>query len=357
MDLSEPLDQLSKNDNKNLNKYTMAGTIASKVLEELVSLTKVGAKVTDLCKTGDNMILEEVNKVSKKTTYKGIAFPTCVSINNMAGYFSPHTHEDKDEYLVKDGDLVKIELGVHMDGFPALVCFTVVVNDSNNKIDDERANVVKAVVEASRNVLKLMTPGTLNKEIVNKLKDTAEKYNCSIPVINSNIHCPGILSHQVSQDIIDGYNTEEDEFIHRFILNKSNDAYEFSMVDLELEENEVYAVDITMSTGKGKFQQAPYNTTIYKRIQDRRIALKLKTSRATLSHFGKTRFPIHSRDKDTRFKFGLKECLAKDIVEEYPPIRAKPDEYVARVMFTVIVRKKPILVIGRSGSSELEKVK
>ena len=53
----------------------------------------------------------------------------------------------------------------------------------------------------------------------------------------------------MSRYIIDGYNDDEDEYVHRFILSKENPNYDFSMRENELEEGEVYAIDILMSTG------------------------------------------------------------------------------------------------------------
>lgn len=45
---------------------------------------------------------------------KGIAFPTCISVNNVVGHYSPLKSEDA---VLQKGDLAKIALGVHIDGF------------------------------------------------------------------------------------------------------------------------------------------------------------------------------------------------------------------------------------------------
>ena len=55
---------------------------------------------------------------------KGVAFPTCISVNNIVGHLSPLKSEDQQ---LKDGDLVKIDLGCHIDGFVGLVAHTIVV--------------------------------------------------------------------------------------------------------------------------------------------------------------------------------------------------------------------------------------
>jgi methionine aminopeptidase len=67
-----------------------------------------GADVYTVCQAVDAFIEEEIRKVynSKKTKKleRGIAFPCCLSINNVMGHFSPlkeDTHEIKENDVVK----------------------------------------------------------------------------------------------------------------------------------------------------------------------------------------------------------------------------------------------------------------
>ena len=60
---------------------------------------------------------------NKKKTEKGIAFPTCISVNEVCGHFSPL----EGEHLIKEGDLVKIDLGVHIDGYVGLAAHSIIV--------------------------------------------------------------------------------------------------------------------------------------------------------------------------------------------------------------------------------------
>jgi methionine aminopeptidase len=61
---------------------------------------------------------------------KGMAFPTCISINEICGHYSPLISDAKEKEaeigILKEGDVVKIDLGVHIDGYIALVGHTVV---------------------------------------------------------------------------------------------------------------------------------------------------------------------------------------------------------------------------------------
>jgi curved DNA binding protein len=363
MELTEPLGQL--NDDNNLEKYKVAGKIVAHVLDKLVDMAKPDASVYEMCVFGDRMIKEEVDKVYKSVKYKGIAFPTSVSINDVAGHYSPLKEIG---LKIKEGDLVKIELGTHIDGFPALVVFTVVVNTGDEQIDDKRANVIKAVSEASKEVLKVMKPDKTNMDVVKILEKYANKYDCSLPVTSEENFergiVPGIVSSQMSQDIIDGYNDESEpgcEYVHRLILNRHSENYDFSMVKLELEEDEVYGIDIVMSTGSGKLSRMARDnseTAIYKRNCDRYAELRLRSSKEALGKFGKSRFPQNIRyNYNVRTKLGAKECCEKGVLTPYLPTTEKYGEFVARAKFTVVVRDKPVLVTGRSMSSELQKVK
>jgi methionine aminopeptidase len=90
---------------------------------------KVGAKLVDLCEAGDAAILAETKKhyVKKKEMRKGIAFPTCISVNNVVGHFCPAAKDDKT--VLAEGDLVKIDLGVHFDGYASQMAHTIIASD------------------------------------------------------------------------------------------------------------------------------------------------------------------------------------------------------------------------------------
>lgn len=74
------------------------------VLEKCVA----GASVRETCEYGDKLLLEETSKVFKKEKdlKKGIAFPTCISVNNCICHFSPIASEP--DVILKEDDMVKV---------------------------------------------------------------------------------------------------------------------------------------------------------------------------------------------------------------------------------------------------------
>ena len=348
IELTDPMEQL--NDINNLNKYKSAGIIATKASDEIVKNIKNGIKLLDLVNIGNNFINLELDKVHKDVKNKGLSFPICLSLNNIAGHYIPNNTE-----VIKEGDILKIELGVHIDGFPANIVYSTIFNGVNKlPLNDKRAKVMKACIETSKELFKIMKPGNTNCDVAKIMEEYATKYNCNSPVCNEQGAIPGVLSYQMSRYVADGYNDDDNEYVHRFILSKQNPNYEYSMRETEFEENEVYAIDILMSSGSGKLTPLD-KTDIYKRNHEQRIELKLKSSKDALREFNKTRFPISLQNKETRIKLGLKECLEKKLLEKYSVVKEKEGEYIARIKFTVIIKDNPILVCGKSGDPELAK--
>lgn len=348
--LSDPFNQIN---NDNLNKYKVAGGIATKTVGEIVNNAKIGTKLIDLETIGNTYVVAECNNFYKDINHKGLAFPICLSLNYVAGHYLP-----KETDILSEGDVLKIELGVHIDGYPAFICFTTLINENGNKYDDKRRNVMKAAIEASREISGIMKPGKKNTDLINILEKYATKYNCSLPICNHNENeiIPGIMTYQISRYVNDGYNDDSDEFVHQFMLVRDNKNYEFSMLDMEFEENDVYAIDIMMCSGNGRLNGLDEENKIYKRNRTKRTdLLKLKMSKAVIGKLGKDCFPSIV-DNDAKTKFGIKECFEKGIVNKYAVVGEKEKEFIARIKFTVIVKDKPILICGKSADDELNKL-
>lgn len=136
----------------------------TEVLAKLIKKVSVGSKIIDLCAFGDMNLLEELNKFyNKKPVFKGIAFPTCISVNHVCGYNSPLP---EDSTTIKEGDLVKIELGAHVDGFAALLAHTIVVqSDAKAQVTGKKADVILAAYKAAQAALRLIRPGNFNNQV------------------------------------------------------------------------------------------------------------------------------------------------------------------------------------------------
>lgn len=258
----------------------------------------------------------------EKELKKGIAFPTCVSVNNCICHFSPVPSEP--DYTLKDEDLVKVDLGAHVDGFIAVVAHTIVIGaSSENKVSGRKADCILAAHYASQAALRLLKPGNETYAVTDAVQKAAESFKCK-PV-------EGMLSHQLKQFKIDGEKT---------IIQNPNDAQKKEHEKFEFDQHEVYAMDVLISTGEGVGKEADTKVAIYKKT-DETYQLKLKASRMFYSEVrtkhGSMPFNLRSFEEETKAKMGVVECVNHKLIEPFQVLYEKQGEYVAHFKFTVLL--------------------
>ena len=121
----------------------------------------------------------------------GISFPTCISVNNIVCHHSP-LETDPDTCLT-EGDLVKIELGAHIDGLIALVGHSMVVGASqDNVVTGRKADVMMAAHLASEAALRLFRPGNTNVQVTDKIVRIAGAFECRVRELltQNDLHSP-----------------------------------------------------------------------------------------------------------------------------------------------------------------------
>eukprot|EP00794_Sanderia_malayensis_P017632 gene17632-19386_t len=307
-----------------VTKYKMAGDMANRVLRSVLEQCVEGASARSICEQGDKMILEETGKVFKKEKEmnKGIGFPTCVSINNCVCHFSP-LHSDHDTIL-KNGDMVKIDLAVHIDGFIAAVAFTIVVGASKeNPVTGRKADVLQAAYLSAELAQRLVKPGNENNLVTDSIQKVAESFKCK-PV-------EGMLSHQLIRNRIDGDKT---------IIQNPNEQQKKEHKKCEFEVHEVYGVDILISSAEGKAKEKESRTTIYKRT-DEQYSLKMKASRVFYSDvcnkFKAMPFTLRAFEDEKKAKMGVVECAKHELLNIYPVLWDKEGEFVAQFKYTVLL--------------------
>jgi len=308
-----------------MTQYKMAAEITNKALVAVVAAAKAGAKVVDVCAVGDKLIEDECAKVFKsKEMEKGIAFPTCVSINSVIGHFSPLS---TDTTVIANGDLLKVDLGCHINGYIATGATTVVVQAVAGAVTGRQADVIAAANTCFEAVLRLVRPGKKNTDVSDKLQKIAEAFGCNV--------VEGVMTHQMDQFLIDG---------EKCVLNKPSPDQK--MDEQEFEENEVYAVDIVVSTGEGKSRVLDEKaTTVYKRNLEVEYQLRMKNSRAVFAEIGKKYpampFSVRGLESEANnIRFGLIECITHGLLQPYPVLHEKEGELVAQIKGTVLLTKK-----------------
>jgi len=278
----------------------------------------------------DQYIEEELRKVfhSKKAKKleRGIAFPCCISINNIMGHFSPLA---EDSVQIKEGDVVKIVCGCHFDGYAANAATTVVAQEG--KVQGMKADVIMAAYHAAKAAQAAIFVGATNTSVTEAIAAVCDEYH-----VNA---VEGVLSHKIKKHLIDGNDV---------IINK--ETSEHRVEEFEFAAGDIIGLDIYVTSGEGKPKEHEGRTTVFKRELQTVYNLKMKSSRSFFAEMGK-RFPtlpfaIRSFEDTTAAKVGVKECLEHDLLCAYPVLKEKEGEYVAQFMSTVCVLPRQTVVLA-----------
>ena len=131
---------------ENLDKLEKAGRIAGEALQFGKGLIKENTSLLEITKKVEDKITELGGKC---------AFPVQLSLNEVAAHYNALI---EDKIIIKANDVVKLDVGVHVDGFIGDNALTVSLNEDYN-------DLVKASEKALEEALKIVRIGTKLREI------------------------------------------------------------------------------------------------------------------------------------------------------------------------------------------------
>ncbi len=284
------------------DKYRRAGKIASQVRKEILSQIKVGARALDICEAAEARIVELGG---------GIGFPTNVSLNEVAAHY---TSPEEDTTVIQEGDVVKIDIGVHVEGYIADTAVTV-------SFDPELETLVEASREALNKALLLIRPKTNSKDIGKIIEDTIRGYGYR-PIRD-------LSGHQL------------DEYILHGPKNLPNIAVPHGSI---IEEGEAYALETFATTGTGSVHETGqyyiYSlnpTRIPVRTRGARDIVRLVAREFKSLPFSRRYLSKHIPKMS--LALGLRELTTKKVLRQYSVLADTKGSRVAQTEHTFLVNK------------------
>ncbi len=162
-------------DEEEIKDFKKAGKIASKARDFGASLIKKGVKAVDVLDQIENKIF---------SLGGGIAFPAQISINQVAAH-SCETYED--ENFIKESDVIKLDVGAHVNGFIGDTATTV-------NLDNSYKELMNAGKTALNNALKEVKSGVHVGEIGKTIQETITSFGFK-PI--SNLAGHGLGKYQI----------------------------------------------------------------------------------------------------------------------------------------------------------------
>ncbi|GGM68943.1 type II methionyl aminopeptidase [Thermogymnomonas acidicola] len=138
------------------NAILRAGDIGRKALEYAISLIEPGALLYDVAEKTENFIREMGGQPS---------FPVNLSINNEAAHYTPFVNDKK---AFRTGDLVKVDVGAQVDGYPSDNAATVEVGGRGDYSDliDATREALNAAIRKVRPMVAVRSIGQAIGEVI-----------------------------------------------------------------------------------------------------------------------------------------------------------------------------------------------
>ncbi|MFY9195537.1 MAG: type II methionyl aminopeptidase [Methanoculleus sp.] len=273
--------------------YREAGALAKKMLHQGADLVKVGASLLEMVEVTEAMVVEEG---------ADLAFPLNISFNEAAAH---DTAMPGDERTFSSGDLVKVDLGVQIDGYIADTALTVDLGDHADLVEASRAALEAAIA--------VVRPGITTGEIGTIIQATIEEHGYK-PVANLTGHGLGHYDLHASPTI-------------------PNIAMAGGAV---IEEGMVFAIEPFATTGSGRISEGN-RVEIYQQIAARparlpsaRRVLKIARPRRGLP-FARRWVPGGKVD------IGLMNLVQSGILHPFPVLHDVPGSFVSQAEHTLIV--------------------
>ncbi len=286
-----------------IESYKKAGKIAAQLKKYVREIVKPGEKLIDIALKIDDKI-EELGAEP--------AFPVNLSLNEIAAHFTP----DLESKEVVEG-LLKVDMGIHVDGYIAdtAICFDFTENGEHAKMIELNKNILN-------NIMKIVKPGIMVREIGHSAQKTLEEFNKEKKTDYSIVR--NLCGHNVERNVIHAGLT---------IQNIKNENKTI-LKDIAI------AVEPFVTTGTGKIYEGK-GGGIYALQND--VSVRDKSSREVLDFIKenyKTR-PFCTRWLEKAglkgIKFAMKNLVDQGIVHHYPLLIEEGKEPVSQFENTFLI--------------------
>lgn len=286
-----------------INKLKKSGKIAAEIREFVKTLAKAGTPLLEIAKAVDKRILDLGAKP---------AFPLNISLNNIAAHHTPIANE---VLVLKEGDLVKFDIGIHIDGHITDTAVSVSIGE-----DEENENLIKAAEAALQAAIKLAVPGTELWEIGAAVEKAITDAGFQ-PIKNLTGH------------LIDVYDLHAGISIPNFD-NKNK---------TKLEKDMIIAIEPFATNGIGHVNEGG-EVEIFKLINPGNLRAGRDILEFVANEYGALPFArrwLTDKFGSIKTELFLKEALAKKILHPYYILVEKPGTKVAQAEHTIIVKDAP----------------
>ncbi len=287
-----------------LEKYKKAGRMCAEARRDTEKSFKAGMRILDIAERIEAKIMGMGGRP---------AFPVNISINDITAHYTPSAN---DQRVVERGDLVKIDVGAHVDGYIGDMAFTCCTDPDNP--------LVRCARKALDAGIKVIEPGVTVAEISHAIEETVSKAGLGV-IVN-------LTGHTLDKYVFHGSPSIPN--------TKNNSAHRFN-------EGDVIALE-PFVTEKKSFVKESGPVEIFRYLQDRpvRLAEARKILALARDEYGKLPFAkrwLLKQFSPIKVALALRQLEASYALERYPVLREAGGRPVAQAEDTIIVSDPPVV--------------
>jgi methionyl aminopeptidase len=281
-------------------QYFKAGKVAAKVRENFAKKRLIGMKLYNICEDVERMIVSLGAKP---------AFPCNICLNDAAAHYTPLPSDDR---RVEDGDVVKLDIGVHIDGYIADTALTLCYNP-------KYYDMVNTTKLALKEALRAISVGVSVSNVGKVIQGVAESRGYK-PIAN-------LSGHSLDQYVIHSGKSIPNVWI---------------LTIQKIKQDEVYAVEpfLTTRDGAGRVIEREKSNIYALVTRKRKLSKKLDELIDIIWQRYKT-LPFTTRwlikDFGEKVIEYVEELVRKKVLRSYPILKEAKGKVVAQAEHTIAV--------------------
>ncbi len=291
-------------DKEVVEKFRLSGKILRETREEMRLLVHENMPVIEVCEKAEGLIRAKGGKP---------AFPCNVSINEVTAHY---TSQPGDERRIPENSVVKVDIGVHIDGYVTDTAFTACFNPEHKLMTDTAELALKTAVE---NIHDDMSVGKIGGLIENTIKNRGFK-----PISNLTGHSVG-----------------------RYLIHAGVSIPNVSQVSLtKVKAGEVFAIEpfVTVPDAIGHVEDSE-QTTIFRFLKSKslqnpyskQLSKYIETNFKTLPFAERWLKDVVPKEKHIE---AFKELLKSKTLMAYPVFVEASGKPVTQAEHTVLITKE-----------------
>jgi methionyl aminopeptidase len=291
-------------DKEALERFRSSGKILRETREEMKLFVHENMPIVQVCEKAEELIRAKGGKP---------AFPCNVSINEVAAHY---TAPPDDETRIPEKSVVKVDIGVHVDGYVTDTAFTACFNPDYLKMADAAEHALKIAVDS---VHAEMATSKIGGLIENAIKNRGFK-----PIANLTGHSVG-----------------------RYLIHAGTSIPNVSQLSLtKLRAGEVYAIEpfVTLPEAEGRVEDGSVET-IFRLVKPKSV--KNLYAKQLLKHIEDNFKTLPFAERwlkgvvpTERHAEAFKELLSSRTVMGYPVFVEASRKPVTQAEHTVLITKE-----------------